>query len=118
MPEIKVFPCPQCREFIASDAISCRFCSAPVDASTAQSALTAQAKENKDYRRKHYSRHLLLGGGLFALGAVITVVTYVAAATSQTGGRYLITYGLMIAGAGDFLYGLVGWLGELKTETD
>ena len=115
MSEIKAFPCPQCREFIASDATVCRFCSALVDASAAESALIAQAKENKDYRRKHYSRHLLMGGGLFALGAAITIVTYAAAAFSSGGGRYVVTYGLLMAGAGDLLYGLVGWLGELKT---
>jgi uncharacterized membrane protein YvbJ len=114
MSQARVFQCPSCREFIASDAKSCRFCSTPIDAQTAQQAADAQEKENKQYRRKQYARHMLTGGGLFALGAIITVVTYSLAASSRQGGHFVITYGLMLSGAGDFIYGLVGWLGELK----
>ena len=50
------------------------------------------------------------------LGLVITVGSCVAAASSKGGGSYAIMYGLMLIGGGDFLYGLVGWLGELKKE--
>ena len=73
-----------------------------------------QEKENKLYRRKHYARHIFIGAGLFALGLVITVATFTAAVSSPQGGYYVITYGLMLSGFGDFLYGLAGWLGELK----
>jgi uncharacterized membrane protein YvbJ len=111
---MKVFRCPTCQEFIAADATQCRFCSAPLDAEAAKSAAAAQEKENKLYRRKHYARHMSIGVGLFALGLVITVATFAAAASSPEGGYYVITYGLMLSGVGDFLYGLVGWLGELK----
>jgi|KBSSwiStaDraftv2_1062776.scaffolds.fasta_scaffold49716_5 amino acid permease len=114
--QTKVFQCPNCKEFIASDATSCRFCSAPIDTQTAQLAVDAQQRENKQYRRKQYARHMLTGGGLFAVGLVITVGSYVAAASSKGGGSYAIMYGLMLIGGGDFLYGLVGWLGELKKE--
>ena len=55
---------------------------------------------------------MLLGVGLCALGVVITIGTFSVA--SLEGGYYVITYGLIISGAGDFLYGLVGWLSELR----
>lgn len=114
MAQLKVFQCPNCKEFIATDAKTCRFCSTPIDASVAQAAAAAQAQENKQYRRKGYAKHMLSGGGLFGLGIVITVSTFAAAATSQSGGHYVITYGLMLSGVGNFLYGLVGYLGELR----
>jgi len=108
---MKVFRCPSCHEFIAADATKCRFCSAPLDAETAKSAAAAQEKENKLYRRKHYARHMFIGVGLFALGLVIT---YTPAVSSLGGGYRPINYGLMVSGFGDFIYGLAGWLGELK----
>jgi predicted nucleic acid-binding Zn ribbon protein len=116
MSNTAVFQCPRCKEFIAADAKSCRFCSTPIDVQIAQIAIEAQKKENKQYRRKHYARHMLIGTGVFALGLIITLVSYSVAASSREGGHYLITYGLMLSGAGDLLYGLVGWLGELKKE--
>ena len=113
---MRVFQCPNCKEFIATDATTCRFCSTPIDPQTAQMAADAQQRENKQYRRKQYAKHMLAGGGLFALGLVITVGSYIAATSSEGGGRYSIMYGLMIVGGGDLLYGLAGWLGELKKE--
>ena len=114
MSQVRVFQCPKCNEFIATDAKSCRFCSTPIDAQSAQVAADAQDVENKRYRRKQYARHMLIGGGLFALGFAITAGTYMAAASFEGGGNFVITYGLMLAGAGDLLYGLVGWLSELQ----
>jgi hypothetical protein len=57
---------------------------------------------------------MLTGGGLAAVGLAITIGTYAMAAVSEEGGHYVITYGLVLAGGGNFLYGLVGWLGELR----
>jgi hypothetical protein len=112
--QARVFQCPACKEYIASDARTCRFCKAPIDAQTAQSAAAAQEVENRLYRRKQYARHIWSGAGVFALGFVITVGSYALAAFSRGGGGFVITYGLMLVGAGDLLYGLIGWLGELK----
>jgi predicted nucleic acid-binding Zn ribbon protein len=114
MPQISVFQCPSCHEYIAADAKSCRFCSTPIDAQRAQAASVAQETENRLYRRKQYARHMLTGSGLFALGLLIAVVSYVTTVVFSGGGFYLVTYGLMLSGLGDFLYGFVGWLGELR----
>ena len=51
---------------------------------------------------------------LNASGEAFTVLTYIWAAMSEGGGSYVITYGFMLAGGGDMLYGLVGWIGELQ----
>jgi hypothetical protein len=59
---------------------------------------------------------MLIGAGVFLAGFVITAGSYLVAASSKGGGRYVLMYGLMLAGAGDFLYGLDGVLGELKKE--
>jgi predicted nucleic acid-binding Zn ribbon protein len=107
---MKVFRCPSCHEFIAADATKCRFCSAPIDAETAKSAVAAQEKENKRYRRKQYARHIFIGIGVFALG-LLFMAAYPAESSSPHGG---FTYALILGGLGDFVYGLAGWLGELK----
>ncbi len=83
MSQARIFQCPNCREYIATDAKTCRFCSTPIDATSAQSAADAQAIENKRYRQKQYARHMLIGGGLFALGLLITVLTFLIAASSE-----------------------------------
>jgi predicted nucleic acid-binding Zn ribbon protein len=114
MPQIRVFQCPGCHEFIATDAKSCRFCSIPIDAQAAQLGADAQEIENKQYRRKRYARHMLTGAGVFALGLIISLATFTAAVSSEEGGYYIVTYGLMLSGAGDFIYGLAGWISELK----
>ena len=114
MSQVRVFQCPNCKEFIATDAKSCRFCSTPITEEVAQAQAKVQEEENRVYRRKKYARHMLTGGGLAALGLAITIGTLLLATVSEGGGHYVITYGLILAGGGNFLYGLVGWLGELR----
>ena len=116
MSQSRIFQCPNCKEYISTDATTCRFCKTPIDAQTAQQAADAQVLENKRFRKKQYARHMWIGAGMFALGLTITIVSFIAAATSQEGGYYVVTYGLMLIGAGDLLYGAVGWMGELKNE--
>jgi hypothetical protein len=114
MSQLGVFQCPNCREFIATGATTCRFCSAPITPEVAQAAAHIQEDENRNYRRKKYAGHMLRGGLIFALGLAITIGTLVVATSAEGGGHYVVTYGLILAGGGNFLYGLVGWLGELK----
>src|SRR6185295_1486022 len=102
MSQVRVFPCPHCGEFIATDASHCRFCSKPIDHNTARLAADAQVKENERYMRSRYLRHMWRGGGLFILGLVISLGTLAAAYSSPSGGYYVVTWGLVLAGAGDF----------------
>lgn len=114
MPQVRVFQCPSCHEFIATDANSCRFCSSPIDAQTAQLAADAQDKENLRYMRRRYVRHMLVGGAIFLGALTFSIATLAAAFYSDTGGYVIIVWGLVLYGAGDFLYGLAGLLGWLR----
>ena len=114
MSRVRVFPCPRCHEFIATDARSCRFCSTPIDAQAAQLAADAQDKENVRYMRRRYARHMLIGGAIFVAATAFSVATLAAAYYSPTGGYVVVVYGLVLYGAGDFLYGLAGVLGLLR----
>jgi uncharacterized membrane-anchored protein len=112
MSDVQVFQCPGCKEYIASDAARCRFCRRPLDAQTISAAVAATQADNKKYRRNHYLKHMGTGLGLFVLGTVLTVGSLWSAFASEAGGYYVVTWGLVAAGGGDFLYGLFGFLGE------
>ena len=114
MSQIRVFPCPRCHEFIATDAGSCRFCFTPIDPQAAQLAADAQDKENVRYMRRRYARHMLIGGAIFVAATAFSVATLAAAYYSPTGGYFIVVYGLIIYGAGDFIYGLAGLMGLLR----
>jgi hypothetical protein len=53
---------------------------------------------------------MIAGGALFAVGLLITIVTYEWASNSDSGGTYFVSYGPMIAGAVLFIRGLVTYL--------
>src|SRR5262245_8810651 len=114
MPQVRVFQCPSCHEFIATDVDSCRFCSGPIDPEMAQLAADAQGRENVRYMRRRYMRHMLIGGAIFLAASAFSVLSLVAALYSPAGGHIIIVYGLVLYGAGDLLYGLVGVLGLLR----
>ena len=111
MSRVRVFPCPRCHEFISTDARSCRFCRTPIDPQSAELAADAQDKENVRYMRRRYARHILIGGSIFVVATAFSVATIAAAFSSPTGGYYVVMFGLILYGAGDFVYGLAGVLG-------
>jgi hypothetical protein len=57
---------------------------------------------------------MLTGGAIFIAATVFSIVTFAAAYYSPTGGYYVIVYGLILYGAGDFIYGLAGVLGLMR----
>jgi hypothetical protein len=112
MSQVRVFQCPNCKEFIATDAKTCRFCAATITAEGAQAQANLQGQQDKIDRVKKHTRQMLIGAAMFVVGVIITVGSYSMAASSAGGGRYLITYGPIIFGAIRFVQGGVGWLGE------
>ncbi|MCR9119678.1 hypothetical protein [Rhodopirellula europaea] len=52
-------------------------------------------------------RNLVLGGVICALGILATVVSYSIAANAPGGGRYIVTYGLILAGGAQAIRGLI-----------
>jgi hypothetical protein len=107
MSQAAIYQCPHCKEYIASDATYCRFCKAPMDPNVRAQAVEKLAQDNKRERRRDATKHMLIGAGLFVLGVAITAGTYTMA---SEGGSYVITYGLVISGAADFIYGGYMWL--------
>ena len=104
-----VFQCPGCKEFISSDAASCRFCHRPIDAQTRQTAAAAQEVENQVYRKKESFKMLLVGLAMMVVGVAITAGTYVWAASSPRGGSYFVTWGLIVFGGLRTVQGFIGW---------
>ena len=109
----QILQCPDCKEYVASDAQSCRFCRRQLDSYTIKMAVATNQRENRRYRRDHYAKHMVTGAGLFTLSAFVTFGTLWLATTSESGGYYVVAWGFMIGGIGDFLYGLYGLLSEV-----
>jgi uncharacterized membrane protein YvbJ len=110
MSGVQIFQCPGCKEYIASDATSCRFCHRPIDAQTRQAVAAAQEVENHAYRKQQSVKTMLTGLGMMTAGIVITVGTYTMAASSSGGGYFVTTWGLIFFGGLRFVQGLLGWI--------
>jgi len=57
---------------------------------------------------------MLTGGAIFIAATTFSMMSMVAAYYSETGGYFILVYGLILYGAGDFIYGLAGVLGLLR----
>lgn|GEM_PF-2200603 len=111
--KLRVFPCPNCKEYINNQMTECSFCHFKIDLVEARMAIASQERENKIFRRQHYKRHMKMGMLVFLAGAIPTgVMLY--SAYSLSGEIYLVFYGAIGGGLTDFLYGFDGWLGELR----
>jgi hypothetical protein len=110
--DVQILRCRNCQEFIASDAARCRFCGCQFDSATIKAGVAAMRAENKQHRRDHYLKHMLVGFAVFAGGALLTFGSFWVAVKSEFGGYYVVTWGFMLGGLGDFIYGLYGFLGE------
>jgi hypothetical protein len=76
-----------------------------------QAAAAAQEVENRSAHKKQSFTKMLIGLALMIVGIAITVGTYAAASSSRGGGRYVVTWGLIIVGGLRFFQGLFGWAG-------
>ena len=107
MGKARVFQCPKCGEYINTHMTECRFCHAPVDVQQAQSAASQLDKANEVEEARNDGPRNMLVGGLFCVGGIlVTAITYSAAASSPTGGRYFVAWGAIIFGAIQFFKGL------------
>jgi hypothetical protein len=67
----RIFPCPNCREMIYSDAPTCRFCGTPVDRQGAEAASDVQKEVNNAVNLAKWIRNIAGGmWGLLALGLI------------------------------------------------
>jgi len=56
-----------------------------------------------------YARHMVIGCLVAAGGALFAGISYLAASSSPEGGYYIVPFGAVAWGIGQFLYGLHGW---------
>lgn len=105
-----VFQCRACHEWISVGVNQCRFCKAPITQEVANAVMLEQADQDRVDRKKSYVRAMFIGAGMFVLGIAVTVGSLALASMGSGGGRYVITYGLVIFGGINFFRGLVGWL--------
>lgn len=79
-------------------------------------AVEEQAEENRAYRRKHYLKHIPTGLVVCAIGIVITIGMYTTGASRPSVGHHVIMRVFIVGGALDFIYGLWGWISELRSK--
>src|SRR5262245_48268125 len=63
----RTFPCPSCNQLVMADAVTCRHCSAPIDAAVAAAAADTQDKANAAYSDSMIIRNLAVGMWVFFL---------------------------------------------------
>lgn len=110
----RVFQCPKCGEYINTHMTECRFCHAPINAQEAQAAAAQLDRVNQveeaSSSRDSGMRNMVVGGLWCIGGTLVTAISYNAAASSSTGGRYIIAWGAIIFGAIQFFKGLFQFL--------
>jgi hypothetical protein len=69
-----------------------------------------ESPEGRQILAQKYARHMGYGLLWAVGGTVVTAVTYSAAASSPSGGTYVVAWGAILYGVIDFFRGLFGWL--------
>jgi len=110
----KPFRCTQCGEYVASDAVECRYCGVEIDREYARDAARCEILANRIYRHRHYSRHVWTGSGLFALGMSVLIGSYFLFPIILDTDAVWFPRGLILGGGGDLLYGLWGLTSEAR----
>jgi hypothetical protein len=108
--QVKVFECPNCKETINTSAQQCPFCSAPIDASAAESAAEVMANVNQACSDASYLR--IMAGtmpvffGISLLPVVGTLgywgLTFLVFAVPVMAIRWWIKFGSIKADESDF----------------
>ena len=73
--DVRTLPCPACREIVREDAAVCRFCDAPLDASSAAAAAELQSKVNRACSDASYLR-IAAGAMWVAYASALLPVPY------------------------------------------
>lgn len=90
----------------SSSEIATRLRRAGAPMPAADAIATAATDMPTDERRAAGRRNMLVGAGLMAVGLLITLSGYVVAASSPSGGRVAVWWGLVLVGALQFIRGL------------
>lgn len=112
--EIKSFRCPQCQQYISNKYDACRFCSFPLNEEVIKKAIETQESDNRKYRANWNKKVLYIGIGVFALGLVLSVLSYYTLFISGEGFYFPWSPVIALFGIGQIIMGLFGLWDERK----
>ena len=72
--KMQSFPCPNCRQFISSEANICKFCSTQITPKIREFAVAKEINEKKRINLNRHKNYLILGVILFGIG-LFTLIT-------------------------------------------
>ncbi|MDQ6786184.1 MAG: hypothetical protein M3033_05125 [Acidobacteriota bacterium] len=110
----EVFKCPNCQQFISTKQDACRFCSFQLNDDIKAKAIMKEADDTRQYRRNMHKKVLYVGLGIFAIGAVLSIATFITLFVSGSGFYFPWSPVIVLFGLGQMLIGLLGIIGERK----
>lgn len=112
--EYQVFRCPKCQQFISNKYNACRFCSFQLTDAIKEQAIEKEASEIRLYRRGMFRKVFFIGLGIFALGAVLSIISYSTIFVIQAGYYFPWSPVIVLFGLGQMVIGLFGMWDERK----
>ena len=112
--EIKVFRCPNCKQFISNKSDKCRFCSFEITEEIKHRESELQQAEDKGFRINTNKNILYVGLGIFALGLSLLSFSLVTIFSTGQGRFFIWSPIITLVGLGQIIYGLYGIYQEKK----
>ena len=112
--EIKVFRCPNCKQFISTKSDNCRFCSLPITDEIKLKEVDLQEKDDKVFRINIHKNMLYLGIGVFLLGGYLLFSSIFSVFYTNEGRFFIWSPIITLVGLGQIIYGLYGIYQEKK----
>lgn len=110
----EVFKCPKCQQFISNKLKECRFCSFPLNEEIKAQAIEKEGSDTRKYRRGMFKKVLLIGLGIFAIGAVLSILSFITLFVAEGGFYFPWSPVIVLFGLGQMLIGLYGIWDERK----
>lgn len=100
--DLKVFKCPNCKEYISSNNDVCPKCAFQIPTEIKQKAIDTEIEDVKASNRRFYRNSLFIGIGLFLFGLLLVLQMFV------SGRFFLWSPILTLVGLGEIIYSLNG----------
>lgn len=110
----EAFKCPNCQQFISNRQDICRFCSFPLNNETKAQAIEKEANDTRQYRFDMHKKILYVGLGIFAVGAVLSFVSFSTLFVVGGGIYFPWSPAIVLFGLGQMLIGGAGMFRERK----
>ncbi len=102
------FPCPNCGQTLADDAVSCKYCSHEISESVKRFEIEQEAKRNKDARLKSHKNMMIIGAVFFVAGLGMVGMTLMDVALQERSINFsCFTPFVLLGGLGAIIKGFV-----------